>query len=49
MHAACAHWSSMLHGRIKENKTTLHSGRQSQEKLPLLVLCVARKGESEVK
>ena len=42
---ACMHvpGSSMLHDRIKETRTTLHSGRQSQDKLPLLVLCVARK------
>ena len=44
VHAACAQWFKHVARQNKrETKTTLHSGRQSQDKLPLLVLCVARK------
>ena len=44
VHAACAHWFKHVARQNKrETRTTLHSGRQSQDKLPLLVLCVARK------
>ena len=42
---ACMHvpGSSMLHDRITETRTTLHSGRQSQDKLPLLVFVCCEK------
>ena len=51
MHAACAHWFKHVARQNKrEARTTLHSGRQSQDKLPLLVFYALReKGESEVK
>ena len=44
VHLACARWFKHVARQNKrETRTTLHSGRQSQDKLPLLVLCVARK------
>ena len=44
MHAACAQWFKHVARQNKrETKTTLHSGRQSQDKLPLLVFVCCEK------